>query len=118
MLGLPRPSVLSLLPSALRGLTGRHKYHWRAPNSRPSPFPLSTYVPCACDSNNYYIRKHLTSYQKRGTIDREPRLPARFRFPFWNSPSPRTLVLLFCTSFSAGRLCPQCLCVILSVCRL
>ena len=41
-----------------------HKHHFPAPNSRPSPFLLSTYAPSARRSNHYYIRNTLTSYHE------------------------------------------------------
>jgi hypothetical protein len=105
----------------LRGLSrASHKRRSRAPNSRASPFLLSTYAPCACHSNRYYIRNTLTSYQKRGKIDRELWPPARFCFPFWNpaatcpshptSPrnSLRTLSLFVSPIFFPSALvCPQ-----------
>src|SRR5579859_6045689 len=41
---------------------GPHKHHFRAPNSRASPFLLATYASGSCHSNHYYTRNNLTSY--------------------------------------------------------
>lgn len=72
------------------------------------PIPLINLRSLGRHSNRYYIRKTLTSYQRRGNIHRELWPPARFRFPFWNPsaarprtlPLPRTLCALCLSSFS------------------
>lgn len=95
-----RTRVLTSLPSESMWLRrASHKHYFRAPVSRAFPFFLSTYAPRAGDSNRYYRINNLTRYQKWGIILRELWLPARYCFPFWNSPLPSTHVLLLCSFF-------------------
>jgi hypothetical protein len=68
-----------------------HKHHFRAPNSRASPFPSSTYIPGTRRSNEYQTRNNLTSYQNRGIIWAGFLSPALFPPPgsfLLHSPDP------------------------------
>ena len=65
-----------------------NKHAFRAPNSSASSIPPSTYISVRRDSNHYYIRNTLKSYQKRGTILRELSLPTPLPSPPWNQSPP------------------------------